>query len=135
MSKETAIHATEANQLYWSSEASVGDIANQLGISRRALYELIEPQPTGVPCSECGTETAFANRSSHAAGLARCLACGFEMAMPAARVELPPEPPAAQPAVKTNGKHAVPRGVTLGGIALVGLVIGAIATLIVTRRD
>ena len=135
MSKETASHAAEANQLYWSSEASVGDIANQLGISRRALYELIDPQPTGVPCSDCGSDTAFANRSSHAAGLARCLACGLEMAMPAARIELPSEPAPAQAPVKTNGKHTVPRGVTLGGVALVGIVIGAIATLIVTRRD
>jgi ribosomal protein L37AE/L43A len=118
MSKETASHAAEANQLYWNSQASVGDIANQLGISRRALYELIEPQPTGVPCSECGTETAFANRSSHSAGLARCPSCGAETAMPAARVEHTVEQVQPQPVVKSNGKHAIPRGVTQAALPL-----------------
>ena len=136
MSRDDASHAPEANQLYWNSEASVGEIANQLGISRRALYELLEPQPTGVPCGDCGAETVFANRSSHTAGLARCPSCGLETAVPAARAEPVAEPaPSEAPQAKANGKHSLARPITIGGAALVGVVIGAIATLIITRRE
>ncbi len=136
MSKDDASHAPEANRLYWNSETSVGEIANQLGISRRSLYELLEPQPTGVPCGECGTETVFANRSSHTAGLARCPACGAETAVPAARRQAEPEVERAiEPAPVTNGKRAFPRHLTIGSAALVGVVIGAIAALLATRRS
>lgn len=135
MPKDENRPTAEANTLYWNSDASVGEIANQLGISRRALYDVVEPKTTDVPCPECGTTTVFANRSALAAGLARCPSCETETAIPAARAErvaIANDPPAA-PA--ENGTSRTSSHVTLGGAALVGAVVGAIATLILTRRD
>jgi hypothetical protein len=68
----------EVNRLYWQTGDSVAEISNSLGISRRALYELIEPLAAGVECSSCGAELYFANRSAKSAGIARCLVCGSE---------------------------------------------------------
>ena len=133
MVKEAEQHAEEANRLYWNKEASVGEIAARLGISRRALYDVLEPLPAGVPCEECGTDTVFVNRSALASGVARCPSCEAETAVPAAREERQPQtvPAAAPPAVR-NGRLATP--VALGTVALAGVVVGAIATLLVTRR-
>jgi hypothetical protein len=135
MPKDESRPTAEANELYWNSDASVGEIANQLGMSRRALYDVVEPKSAEVPCPTCGTTTVFANRSALAAGLARCPSCETETAIPAARservamAEAPAEPPAG------NGARRTASNVTLGGAALVGAVVGAIATLILTRRD
>src|SRR5688572_31979845 len=87
MTPETTTQANEANRLYWDSETSVGDIANQLGISRRGLYEAIEPKSAGVPCSECGSDMLFANRSALASGTARCPSCDQEAIVPGIRSE------------------------------------------------
>ena len=70
--------AERVNHLYWETESSVAEIANELNISRRALYELIEPLPTGVECSKCSAELRFANRSAKATNAARCIVCGSE---------------------------------------------------------
>ena len=87
MTPETETQANEANRLYWDSETSVGDIANQLGISRRGLYEAIEPKSAGLPCSECGSDMLFANRSALASGTARCPSCDQEAIVPGIRSE------------------------------------------------
>jgi hypothetical protein len=130
-----ASQTAEANRLYWNNEASVGEIATRLNISRRALYELLEPRPADVPCSECGTDTVFVNRSSLTSGLARCPSCEAETAVPASRSER--ERNAGIPATVTNSQNsaAPPLRLTLGGAALAGAVLGAVATFIITRRD
>ncbi len=66
----------EANRLYWETDAPVGRIAETLGISRRALYELLERIPADGPCPECGGPTLFANRLARSTGEAHCGACG-----------------------------------------------------------
>ncbi len=66
----------EANRLYWETDAPVGRIAETLGISRRALYELLERIPADGPCPECGGPTLFANRLARSTGEAQCGACG-----------------------------------------------------------
>lgn len=133
MAKDDARQATEANRLYWSNEASVGEISGRLGISRRALYELLTPQPAGVPCPECGTDTVFVNRSSLTSGSARCLSCQTEISVPAARgVRETADPASAAQASHSNGQL---RPLALGSVAIMGVVIGAIATLLITRRD
>ncbi len=65
----------EANRLYWDSSSSVADIAEQLGWSRRALYDAIEPLPTDTPCTVCGTPLVFLNRSARVSGTTTCVAC------------------------------------------------------------
>src|SRR5437773_529299 len=69
---------SEANRLYWHTDESVAEISNRLGLSRRALYELVEPVPAEIECGNCGAELYYANRSAKAAGVARCLMCGSE---------------------------------------------------------
>lgn len=134
MTPETETQANEANRLYWDSETSVGDIANQLGISRRGLYEAIEPKSAGLPCSECGSDMLFANRSALASGTARCPSCDQEAIVPGIRSErIKPAPrPVEQ---STNGISRNRLAVGIGGAALMGIVIGAIATLLLTQRD
>jgi hypothetical protein len=135
MARETETQGSEANRLYWDTETSVGEIANQLGVSRRALYEAIEPRPAGMPCPECGTEMLFANRSALASGTARCPSCDEQTAVPPSPR---PERIAATPrttALSTNGKPGIRLPIGIGGAALMGLVIGAIATLLLTNRD
>jgi len=64
-----------ANDLYWNSSDTVDKIAEQLGMSRNALYASVRPQPVGVDCPDCGEELVFPNRTSRATGQAMCLAC------------------------------------------------------------
>jgi hypothetical protein len=134
MPKEHGEEGNEANRLYWDTEASVGEIANQLGVSRRALYEAIAPRPSGVPCQVCGTETMFANRSALASGSARCPSCDAETSVPGSRAERTQPVPHVEP-VSANGNTRTRIAVGLGGAALVGVVVGAIATLLLTHRD
>lgn len=84
----------EINRLYWQSEASVAEISERVGASRRALYDAIEPQDAGLACPECGTAMGFRNRTAAEAGDAECPSCGLE------RSAEPPARPAAKPAVK-----------------------------------
>ncbi len=126
--------AAEANRLYWNQAASVGEIANQLGISRRALYEVLEPRPAGVQCPKCGAEGVFVNRSAQAAGLARCPNDATEME--AAKPESAAEPAAtAAAAPHVNGAGRFNLRIGIGSAALMGVVVGAIATLLLTQRE
>ncbi|HET9982798.1 MAG TPA: hypothetical protein VFQ38_04410 [Longimicrobiales bacterium] len=84
MTTDDALRA-EANRLYWESDASVGDIADRLGLSRRALYEALEPATTGEPCRECGTILVFHNRLARSGGEAQCPGCGLEQSIAALR--------------------------------------------------
>lgn len=74
---------TRANHLYWETKGSVAQIADRLGVSRRALYELIDPLPSGAECESCGAELYYGNRSAKANSTGRCLVCGNEHAVEA----------------------------------------------------
>ena len=54
-----------ANELYWDSEKSVNQIADELDLSKGALYGLIRPLPAGVGCPLCGDEVVSPNRTAH----------------------------------------------------------------------
>jgi hypothetical protein len=136
-SKES--NTQEANRLYWQTEKSVGDIAEELGVSRRALYELVQPESSGTTCNECGGDVAFTNRSARTSGLGRCQQCGAQSEL----TELPPDVhetmppyvagwPRVQPAAPDDALAA--RAVRIGGVALAGAAVGAVATLLITRR-
>ncbi|HUP90278.1 MAG TPA: hypothetical protein VM100_13045 [Longimicrobiales bacterium] len=69
---------TRANHLYWETEGSIAQIADKLGVSRRALYELVDPLPSGAECESCGAELYYSNRSAKVSATGRCLMCGNE---------------------------------------------------------
>jgi hypothetical protein len=117
--------AAEANRLYWETETSVGDIAQKLDLSRRALYDALQPTPTGALCGVCGGDMAFENRSARTANQPVCTVCG-------ARPENEPESVAEPEAVAARSID--PRTLRLGGAMVFGAIAGAIATLIAVPR-
>lgn len=137
MEDRTAI-VPEANRLYWDSAESVAEISNRLGISRRALYDAIEPLGTGQECASCGAELYYANRSAKASGLARCLMCGGEREVDAdvSHEDVGTIPPygAGLPAVPAAARDMRERAVTIASIAVAGAIVGAIATVLVRRQ-
>ncbi len=67
-----------ANELYWRSDSSVSQIAEELDVSKGMLYDMISPQRTARACPECGEELAFPNRTARDRGLLACASCGWE---------------------------------------------------------
>ena len=137
MERNTAV-AGEANRLYWRTDRSVADIAETLGVSRRALYELISGDEAGVLCDSCGGRLVFANRSARAAGAARCADCGNECSITVDDGETQDAPPpyaAGWPRpdalAELNGAR---RSLKIGIAALAGVAVGAVAVLLIARR-
>jgi hypothetical protein len=115
---------TEANRLYWETEDSVAEIAEQLELSRRALYDLVEPLPTGASCETCGGPMTFDNRSARSAGHAVCVICRETGATDADQ--------ATMTTTETDDEERV---LLVGGAALAGAAIGALITFaLVSRR-
>lgn len=128
----------EVNRLYWESDESVAEISNRLGVSRRALYDLIDPLPAGTQCKSCGGDLFYGNRSAKAAALARCLACGAEREVEAdiSHEDVGTIPPygAGWPAVSKQESDGIrERAVAIATFALAGAVFGALATVIIRR--
>ena len=67
-----------ANELYWGSERSVNQIAEQLDLSKGALYGMIQPLPEGVGCPICGEEVVSANRTARERGVLSCAECAWK---------------------------------------------------------
>lgn len=127
--------SSEANRLYWSTELPVSDIAAQLDLSRRALYDAIQPVPAPGHCGRCGGDLQFANRSSRVHGFATCRSCGLQ----AQPVEAPePEPwtwsPQSRAATMLEGAEPSQSIWWLGAAALTGALLGAGLTLGLVRR-
>ena len=127
----------EANRLYWQTDQSVAQIADQLAVSRRALYELITPQGAGAACAQCGAVVVFVNRSAKSANLARCPDCGTECEITAdandMQEHVPPYVAGWPPAAAIDpGLRA--RAVKMGSVAVAGAAVGAIAGLLIVRR-
>lgn len=80
MSGAAADRETErkANDLYWGSEWSVNQIAEELDLSKGTLYGLIRPLPSGLTCPDCGEEAVHPNRTAKDRSLVACPACGWE---------------------------------------------------------
>lgn len=124
--------AREANRLYWETDEPVGDIAARLDFSRRALYDAIEPLPTGETCSECGGAYGYPNRSARNAGLAICAACGAEAPPAAEPGEPEPQPWTWSPeTIGTLDRRVL----WMAGAALAGALVAAAATLLVLPED
>jgi hypothetical protein len=153
--------STEANRLYWDTDSSVADIADGLSVSRRALYTLITPQELAERCSSCGGTLTFTNRLRRASGHAECAGCGRSQTIAALREETADKGSRMRSAARPDAPGSGPRArgasasgprparrpllsaeaiernrsVLLGGAALAGLAIGAIATMLLTGRD
>jgi hypothetical protein len=69
---------TRANALYWDSDASVNEIAEQLDLSKGTLYGMIRPRTAGVACPECEGEMEYPNRTAREKGFVTCALCGYE---------------------------------------------------------
>lgn len=127
----------ELNRLYWESDASVSDIADRLDISRRALYDGIEPRPAGEACPECGAALVFRNRTALENREASCPRCGFETELDAATpaAERPREP--GRPSTPRSGRRTLSEMDTApvtGTAFLAGLALGALTAYLVQRR-
>lgn len=122
--------AAEANRLYWESEDSVAEIADRLELSRRALYELVEPLPTGTSCETCGGPLTFENRSARTAGDAFCAICA---ATGAAAAEEDTEGEPVAELVLDDEVHE--RALLVGGAAVAGVAIGALLTFVLVPRQ
>lgn len=120
--------ATEANRLYWDTEESVGEIAERLDISRRALYDVIEPRATGEPCPTCGGPLAFENRSARTAGDATCAICAETGATPEEEVG------ETEPRITAPLDDIEERTFLVGGAMLAGAAVGALLTLALVPR-
>jgi hypothetical protein len=120
--------ARRATDLYWDSDASVNDIADQLDLSKGALYGMIEARPADVRCPECGTPMEFPNRTALEKGLVTCPGCDLEEELElvqAAGLDMvdpvPPPPDSAGPAPPDSPSVPVR---TLVASTLLGLAAG-----------
>jgi DNA-directed RNA polymerase subunit RPC12/RpoP len=136
--------AAEANRLYWDSETPIAEIADRLDLSRRALYDAVDPVSAGVRCARCGGEMQYGNRSARKAGYAACASCGSEELVDpesasAARAAPQLAVVAGEAADSVRHDMRAPdlrhRAVVLGGVAIAGVAIGSVAAWLATRRE
>lgn len=134
--------AEAANHMYWESDDSVADIAAQFDLSRRALYQLVEPLPTGRLCQVCGEELVFENRLARRSATATCPSCGAAEELGEA-AEVAGVTTGGAPGIddRDGGRDDArtgdvrQRAVLLSGAALAGIAIGGVATWLARRRD
>ena len=129
-----------ANELYWGSELSVNQIAEELDLSKGTLYGMIEPLATKLSCPECGAGAVYLNRTAEQRGNLACPECAWEGSADEAEslggdasVTLPPVEEAE---LEAPPEAAVDRGRSrflLGG-ALVGAAAG-VALVIWAKRQ
>lgn len=124
------------NQLYWETDASVGEISDRLDVSRRALYDGIEPLAAGVACSECGAPLGFRNRTARDNLEAECAACGAAVELAPVAIDPEPEVEQERAAARLSPIRSVPvrgSGPALGLMLLVGLATGAVLAFFARR--
>lgn len=133
--KETELRA---NELYWSSDMSVNQIADELDLSKGMLYGLIRPRPAGLACPDCSEELVYPNRTAKERGLLACPRCGWEGEEDDA--EYGGDGGVVLPVHSTEDPAAVPtpsdprRGRILMGGALLGAAAGLALVLWARRR-
>ena len=140
------------NRLYWDSDASVGEIADQVGVSRRALYDAIEPRPASRSCPECGGALGFRNRTAAEGGEAECADCGFTTALRVGAADTGQdlatdrgrepgfEEPEVEQEARAGPKTPVRRlppphgGAAMSAALLAGIAAGAVTAYLLRRR-
>lgn len=127
----------ELNRLYWESEDSVGDIADRLDISRRALYDMIDPLPADAPCPECGATLGFRNRTNAENRDAECQECGREVRLDGELGDPEPELEQESRASSLSPTRRIPAegsGPMLGAMLVAGMGIGATVASLLRRQ-
>jgi len=128
---------TELNRLYWETDASVSEIADRLDVSRRTLYDGIEPRPAGERCPECGAPLGFRNRTALENGEAECPACGYETKLGADAVEAAAEGRTTGDGPTQPQPRRIPpagSGPALGTAFVAGILVGAVVTYLTEKR-
>lgn len=127
--------AQKASTRYWESEASVNSLAEELGISKGRLYNLLRPLPVDGICPRCGSAPpTHPNRTARDRGEVHCLYCGWEGQT--SELAKAPEgegdrPPSSPPSPRVHGPGPDdPPGLPA---VLGGLVIGLVAGILVGR--
>ena len=67
--------AANANEFYWDSDRSVNQIAEDLDLSKGALYAALVPLPSGNGCPLCGDEVGWPNRTARDRDQLSCQTC------------------------------------------------------------
>jgi hypothetical protein len=78
---------TRANELYWGSDKSVNQIADEMELSKGMLYGKIRPLPAELPCPGCSSDMEYANRTARERGLITCPSCSLELDEKEARAQ------------------------------------------------
>ena len=71
---EIAAHASE---LYWGSDHSVNHIAEELNLSKGALYTALTALGSGRACPLCGDEAGWPNRTARDQDKLHCASCAW----------------------------------------------------------
>ena len=129
-----------ANELYWGSDRSVNQIAEDLDLSKGALYGMIRPLAAAMGCPACGAEVVHPNRTAKERALVDCPACGWDGSedetLPGYASQT--EPDAADASRSRARSRALAREEPLGSGALIGgALLGAavgLALLVWARR-
>lgn len=134
-SRGTSDAFERANEWYWESSRSVNQIAEDLDVSKGALYEMIRPLPSGLGCPLCGSEVVFSNRTAKERSRLSCPTCAWDgvedETVPydgSDEEATPPPPPSALEVSGAPGRRR-----TLVGGALLGAAAG-LALLLWARR-
>jgi hypothetical protein len=90
-SEVTPEAAERANELYWRSDLSVNQIAEELDLSKGALYATLRPEPSGLGCPLCGDEVGYANRTAKDRGTLECPTCAWDGGTDEATGYTPPD--------------------------------------------
>jgi hypothetical protein len=69
--------AANANEFYWGSDRSVNQIAEDLDLSKGALYAALVPLPSGNGCPLCGDEVGWPNRTARDRDQLGCQTCDW----------------------------------------------------------
>jgi len=67
--------------MYWNTDVPVRTIAEEVGMSRSAVYGAIEPLGTGVRSPEGDADLVFTNRTNRDQGLGTCPITGAEVSL------------------------------------------------------
>lgn len=125
-----------ANTLYWASDAGVNDIADELDLSKGALYGMIEPLDAGLACPECSGAMEYANRTARDRGMVTCPDCGLEEEadlVEAAGLDVTDEVSFPGPDSGSHGSSMVPIR-TLVASTLIGIAAGVAIGQLTRRR-
>jgi hypothetical protein len=129
--------AQRANALYWESQLSVNQIADEMDLSKGMLYGLIQPSCAELLCPLCSSEMGYANRTARERGFLRCPSCDFEQDEDQVRSKLQDAAPAdsddrllitsglADPYTSRHAPHLRrPRGPLLLGVGILIVAAG-----------